>query len=86
MRAKLMLSLTGMSIVAHDPLTVGIALETHLDLALSFLGISGLALLTLWSERWLDPRPAPEMKDSAPSEAEGTAPAFERTNPQSPAA
>ncbi len=83
MRAELMLSLTGISILARDPLTVGIALETHLDLALSFLGIAGLALLTLWSERWLDPRPAPETKDSVPCEAEGTAPAFERANPRS---
>ena len=51
MRTELTLGLTGMSVLAHDPLTVGFAPETHLHLALSFLGITGLVLLTLWSER-----------------------------------
>jgi hypothetical protein len=70
MRAELTLGLTGMSILAHDPLAVGFAPETHLHLALSFFGIMGLALLTLWSERWLDTRPAPECKDSTATETD----------------
>jgi hypothetical protein len=52
MKLALTLSVMGISLLIPDPAAAGFAPEAHGSALLSLAGMSGISLLTLWSEQW----------------------------------